>query len=191
MNVIASLSRKRLPLLGTLALALGFSAGFGPAAAAQARFGVVDMQRVILSVEEGKKARKSLEDEIKSKEQLLIAQKQDLDKMNEEWKKQAALLSEQARMDKQKDFQEKFLKLRQAEMEFQEEIKKKEQTETQKIAIKVAEMVDTLAKGEKLEAVFETNTAGLLFLANPVDLTERVIKLYDEKKPAAAAPAKK
>jgi outer membrane protein len=105
--------------------------------------------------------------------------------MNEDWKKQAALLSEQARMDKQKEFQEKFLKLRQAEMDFQEEIKRKEQQETQKIAMKVAEMVDSLAKGEKLEAVFETNTAGLLYLANPVDLTDKVIKMYDEKKPAA------
>lgn len=183
-----ALSRNVLVKSSILAgfMALPGLTSYSVAIAAEApRFGVVDMQRVILSVDEGKKARQTLEAEIKGKETELLNQKKELDQMNEDWKKQAALLSEQARMDKQKEFQEKFLKLRQAEMDFQEEIKRKEQQETQKIAFKVAEMVDSLAKGEKLEAVFETNTAGLLYLANPVDLTDKVIKMYDDKKPAA------
>jgi outer membrane protein len=106
--------------------------------------------------------------------------------MNEEWKKNAALLSEEARMSKQKEFQEKFLALRNSEMEFQSEIKRKEQQATQKIAIKVARMVETIAKEKKLRAVFETNTAGLLYLENPTDLTQDVIKEY-EKAPKTAA----
>src|SRR5690606_13065880 len=94
-----------------------------PAMAAEApRFGVVDMQQVILSVEEGKQARASLENEIKAKEAELQKQKEELDKMNKEWKDQAALLSEDARMKKQQEFQEKFLALRNAEMEFQANI---------------------------------------------------------------------
>lgn len=152
------------------------------------KYGVVDMQQVILTVEEGKAARSQLETEIKAKEADLSKQKQELDKMNKEWKDQAALLSEDARMKKQQEFQEKFLALRNAEMEFQANIKRKEQKATQQIATKVAQVVDQIARSKKLVAVFETNSAGLLYLEAPVDLTQEVITEY-AKKPAVEKSA--
>ncbi len=174
-----------------LACAVGFLSGVfltkevfaGPAdakdaAKGQVKYGVVDMQAVILAVEEGKQARSKLETEIKDKEKDLTKQKEALDKMHEEWQKQAPILSEEARFKKQQEFQEKFVSLRNEEMTFQAEIKRKEQQATQKIAVKVAGLVDKMAKEKKLEAVFESNSAGLLFLENPSDLTQEVIANY-------------
>lgn len=155
--------------------------------AADPRFGVVDMQQVILTVEEGKAARSALEGEIKGKETELLKRKEELDKMNKEWKEQAALLSEDARMKKQQEFQEKFLSLRNDEMEFQAGIKRKEQKATQQIAVKVAGVVDAIAKAKKLAGVFETNSAGLLYLENPMDLTQEVITEYGKRPPEKVA----
>ena len=145
------------------------------------RFGVVDMQQVILTVEEGKRARAQLEAEIKAKETEFTKQKEELDKLNNEWKSQSAVLSEDARMKRQQEFQEKFLGLRNAEMEFQGTIKRKEQKATQQIAVKVAGIVDQIAKAKKLAAVFETNSAGLLYLDAPVDLTQEVVTTYGKR----------
>ena len=150
-------------------------------------YGVVDMQKIILSVEEGKTARKQLETEIQAKEKELGKQKQELDEMNKAWQQQAAVLSEEARMNKQKEFQEKFLALRQAEMDFQNQIKQKEQKATQQIAIKVAGIVEKIARDKNLEAVYETNTSGLLYLKNPLDLTPDIIASYNSA-PSPAAP---
>lgn len=176
--------------LGTLALAALVLTPRALADAPTGKFGVVDMQQVILSVEEGKQARAALETEIKAKETELQKSKEELDKMNKEWKNQAALLSEDARMKKQQEFQEKFLALRNAEMEFQANIKRKEQKATQTIAVKVAQVVDQIAKSKKLTAVFETNSAGLLYLESPVDLTQDVITEYS-KRPIAKVDDKK
>src|SRR5690606_3549673 len=96
-------------------------------------------------------------------------------------KSQAALLSESARLKKQQDFQERFLALRNAELTFQQEIKRKEQKATQSIAVNVARIVDNIARSKDFEAVFETNTAGLLFLKDPIDLTNDVIGEYEKK----------
>jgi outer membrane protein len=174
-----------ISLLGAACL----SAGVARAQAPAGKFGVVDMQQVILSVEEGKTARATLEAEIKAKEAELQKSKEELDKMNKEWKDQAALLSEDARLKKQQEFQEKFLALRNAEMEFQANIKRKEQKATQEIAMKVAGIVDQIARSKKLAGVFETNSAGLLYLDSPVDLTQDVITDYSKK--AAEKPAEK
>ncbi len=168
-------------------LALTFFTAAASSANAQAKYAVVDMQNVILNVEEGKSARASLEKEIKDKQKDLGKRKEELDKMNEEWTKQAPLLNEQARMGKQKEFQEKFMSLRNDEMAFQEEIKKKEGQATQKIAIAVTKIVNDLAKSKGFDMVFETSSAGLVYLKDPVDLTKDVIKEFEaqSKKPQA------
>lgn len=147
-----------------------------------AKYGVVNMQKIIVSVQEGKSARTALEKEIKEKEKTLMEQKAELDKMNEEWKSQAALLSDDAKMKKQQEFQQKVMNLRNEEMKFQGEIKQKENEATQKIAIKVSQLVNDMAKDKKLEAIFEVNSSGLLYLQDPIDLTDEVIKAYDGKK---------
>ncbi|NRA66482.1 MAG: OmpH family outer membrane protein [Pseudobacteriovorax sp.] len=139
------------------------------------------MQAVILNVDEGKQARADLEKEIKGKEAELMKKKAELDKLNKNWKDQAALLSEEARLKKQQEFQQKFMALRNDEMKFQSEIKRKEQMATQKIAVSVSKMVNDLAKARGYEMVFETNSAGLLYLKDPVDLTKEVIAAFDKK----------
>jgi len=154
------------------------------------KHGVIDMQAVILNVDEGKKARADLEKEIKAKENEFQKEKEELDKLNQEWKSQAALLSEAARLKKQQDFQERFLGLRNAELNFQSEIKRKEQKATQGIAVNVARLVDTMAKARDLEAVFETNSAGLLYLKDPVDLTKDVVAEYEKQFGGKAKVAK-
>ena len=164
-----------------LASAVTFGAAQIAIAVEAPKFGVVDMQSVILTVEEGKAARSDLEKQIKEKEKELQKQKEELDKMNDAWKNQASILSEEARMGKQKEFQEKFMALRNSEMEFQSEIKRKEQKATQAIAVKVAALVEKMSKEKKLTAVFETNSAGLLYLENPVDMTKEVIENYGKE----------
>src|SRR5690606_9665005 len=129
--------------------------------------------------------------EIKKKEEEFLKEKQELDKMNSEWKSQAALLSESARMQKQQEFQEKFMGLRNAELTFQAEIKRKEQKATQKIAIQVQKLVDDMAKKQNLDVVFELNTSGLLFLKDPLDITKDVIAEYQKQGSKTGKVAKK
>ena len=150
------------------------------ASASRLKTGIVNMQKIILQVEEGKAAKLQLQKEIKEKEVEFKKQKAELDELNASWKRQAALLSEEARMKKQADFQQKFMKLRNEEMQFQSIIKQKEVAATQKIAMNVAAIVDKLAKKKNLDVVFETNSSGLMYAKDPVDLTNDVIASYDK-----------
>lgn len=165
--------------------------GLASTAAFAEKYAVVDMQSVILNVEEGKSARSSLEKEIKDKQKELGKKKEELDKMNEEWTKQAPLLNEQARMSKQKEFQEKFMALRNDEMAFQDDIKRKEQQATQKIAVAVTKLVNDIAKAKGIDMVFETSSAGLIYLKDPADLTKEVIAAFEAQNKKTKTEAKK
>jgi outer membrane protein len=167
--------------IGKLLIAAGAMTTM-PAVSMAAKYGIIDMQAVILNVDEGKQARADLEKKIKAKESEFVKRREELDKMNKDFQGQSALLSEEARLNKQKEFQEKFLALRNDEMAFRDSVKQDEQKATQGIAAKVEGMVKKLAAEKGLEVVFEINNAGLLYLAQPVDLTKDVISAYGKKK---------
>ena len=81
---------------------------FGKTTGKKALYGIVNMQKVILAVEEGQQARKKLEQEFKKKQEGLVQQKKVLDQLNQQWTGQSSLLSDKAKAEKQKEFQEKF-----------------------------------------------------------------------------------
>ncbi|MBQ49536.1 MAG: hypothetical protein CMP10_19305 [Zetaproteobacteria bacterium] len=163
-----------------LVVFLNATQGVAVAQAKGNKYAVVDMQKVILNVEDGKVARAKLEKEMKAKEKELLTKKSELDKMNKEWQSEAAILSEEARRKKQQDFQQKFMELRNQEMTFQQEIRRKEQMATQKIAMSVGQLVNKMSAKRGYEMVFEANSAGLLYLKDPVDLTKEVIAAYEK-----------
>lgn len=180
----------RSTLIATLALSALVIAPAARAAETRAKYGVIDMQQIILKVDEGKKARTDLEKEIKAKEADLGKKKAELDKMNEDFSKQQGLMSPEAKMKKQQEFQEKAMKLMSEEREFQSQIKAKEQRATQKIAVKIAALAEKLAKEMDLDAVFETQNSGLVYLRDPIDLTKKVADAYAKEAPALDKDAK-
>ena len=87
-------------LLGTAALA--------SAARAQAmKFGYVDVQRAIQEVEEGRAARTRLKGEYDQRRAQIDKKSGDLERMQQEYEKQAPVLSDDAKRKKQEDRQSK------------------------------------------------------------------------------------
>jgi outer membrane protein len=161
------------------------------AASSSVKFGIVDMQKVILEVAEGKEAVAQLRKEISAKEKELTRSKDSLEGLGEELKKQSPLLSEDAKARKQRDFQEKLFEFRQAEAAFQNEIKQKEQQATSDIASKASRIVQDLAQTSHLSAVFEASSMALLYVDSPEDLTSKVIARYDLAHKVSVSPLKK
>lgn len=158
---------------------VGLAFLFAQGLLANVKVAVFDMQQIILNVEEGKVERTKLQKEIEGKEAEFLGKKKELDELNKDWKGQATLLSEEARMRKQTEFQEKFMQLRNAEMEFQQSIKEREMEATKKIAMNVTNIVGEFGDKRGFDLVFETNSSGLVYVREPVDITKELIERYN------------
>lgn len=166
-----------------LALTLVFLQGMlmlHSSSAQAAAYGIVDMQRVILQIGEGKQARARLQQDIQEKEQEMRAKKEELDKLKSNFETQQSLLSQDARMRKQKEFEEKVIAFQKFDLQAKAEIKRKEQQVTQQIASKAAKLVEDIAKKRSIDVVFETQSSGLVYVKKPIDLTTQVIEAYDK-----------
>ena len=154
-------------------------------------FGILNMQQVILKTDEGQAQRAILEKEIKTREGDFLKKKQEIDKLNQELQTQAALLSEDARQKKQQELQKKLMDFQREQYEFREDMKNREGQATQAIATKAAAMAQEMAKKEKLKAVFETNSTGIIYIEDPLDLTNEIIAKYNQATAVAPGAEKK
>lgn len=160
-------------------VAVLMSASF--AGASTMKIAVVDMQKAVQSTESGKKAKKDLESEFEKKKKELQARENDLKKMGEDIEKKKSVLSEEALMKRQGEFQEEMMKYREVVGKSQMDLQKKERDLTQPILDKMRRVIEKVAKDKGYDMVLENN-AMVLFAAKGHDLTDDVIKAFEKEK---------
>lgn len=150
---------------------------------AEVLVGLVDIQKIMTTIKEGKNVNKTLEKTFNDKKGVLQKDDEKIKKAMEDYKKQSALLADQARMTKEREIQEMQMKLQQKTMEYQRDIQKMEQDMKKPILDKLRPIIDEVSKSNKVALTFELSAAPIVYAEKKIDLSEEVIKAYDKKHP--------
>ncbi len=145
------------------------------------KIAVVDVQRCILETHQGKKAKKELEDTLSKGEAKLGRKQSDLKKQVDDLRAKAAMLARDELMRRQQDLMRKESELQELYTQLQEEIGQKEALLAEQIYKNVASVVQQVALEERLQVVLVRSQASVLYANPQLDLTNRVIVLYDKK----------
>jgi outer membrane protein len=164
-----------------VAMIAGLLMAAGLVHAAEAKIGVVDMQKAIQSTAAGKKAKAELEGEFNKKKKELEKKEADLKKMGEDLERKKSVLSEEVLSKKQAEFQEEMMKYRDTVGKSQLEIQKKERDLTAPILDKMKKAIEKVAKEKGYSMVLE-NSQMVLFSTADSDLTDEVVKSYEKEK---------
>ena len=183
--------RRTVPLL--LSLVVAFSA----TARADLKVGYVDLQRALQEVSEGQQAKARLKAEIDKKKTDFEAEQRKLRDDGMVLDRQASAMSEEVRVQKMKELQARLMQISEKGQKLQLEFVEKERVELKKIFDKMDPIVAGIAKREGLAMVFEKTDSGLVFAEATLDVTNELVRTYNEKypvkggaaKPAAPAPA--
>ena len=146
------------------------------------KIGTVDLQKALQESKKGKNAKSTLEKEFEAKKKKIDAEQVSIRKMSEEFQKKSLVMSEKARSEKGMEIQQKMGAWQELVQRSQQEIQGREAELTHPILDGLRGMISDLAKKKSLEVVFEANS-GLLYVADREDLTQELIKMYDEKNP--------
>jgi outer membrane protein len=145
--------------------------------------GLVDIQKIITTIKEGKNVQKSLEKTFNDKKAILQKDEAKIKKAQEDFKKQSMVLADAARQTKERELQESMMKLQNKTMEYQREIQKLEQEQKKPILEKLRPIIDEVSKAAAVDMTFELSAAPIVYAQNKKDLTDDVIKAYDKKHP--------
>ncbi|HEX9508465.1 MAG TPA: OmpH family outer membrane protein [Myxococcales bacterium] len=161
--------------------ALAVSILFSPLARAELKLGYVDLQRALGEVEEGRAAKARLQSMIESKEKEITKEQEGLRKEKEVLDKQASAMSEEARQQKNNDLQKKVMELAQKWEKARQDMGAKERTELQAIFAKLEPIIATIAQREGMTMVFEKSGAGLVFAPPHLDMTNELVRMYNDQ----------
>jgi outer membrane protein len=167
----------------------------GPAPSAQtgaaSRVGFVDIQRVLARSAAGVAAREQLEKEKATMQKQVDAQRVELEKLRDELEKKGQLLSADAKREKQELLERKVRDARRLVDDLQGTLQKKEEAMLGKVLQDVSGLIQKLGKEKGYSMVLERQRSSVLFASAEADLTEDVIRAYDDETKKASAPSPK
>ena len=154
---------------------------FTTSAFSSVKVGIINVQKVLASIAEGKSVNSTLEKSFKSKENLIKTEEKEIRELQEKFKKQDAVLSAAAKAKKGAEIQQKYQAIRAKMMQFEKEIRKQEAELKKPIFEKLRPVIEAVSKAEKVSVTFEGAQSSLLYVENRVDMTDKFIKAYDKK----------
>jgi len=143
------------------------------------KIGYVDVQRAVQEVEEGKAARSRLQSELQQKRADLEKKRADLEKMRADYDKQAPVLSDDAKRQRQEQLQKAFVDAQTSASQMQEELSGKEAEAMQSISKRLLQVVAEVSDRESF--TFVLDKAALLYAPAASDVTNEVVRRYNER----------
>ena len=147
---------------------------------ASAKIAVVDVQRVIVEVKQGKKAMNKLKAEatkkeksLKAKSAALVQEQKDIENMA----KNPAADREKARA-KYQEFMKAYQAFQVETQKMRQELAEKEQKEAKKIYEKIQVVISKIVKKEGFDVVLNSNA--VVYVPSSSDITNQVIREYDK-----------
>lgn len=197
-------SRYRWAVVAALLLLPGATvwAQGGAAAAASTKYAVINVKQAIVTTAEGKQASAQLQSQFAPRQGELEGLQKQINDVSNRLNTGARTLSadEQARLQRQGDLLSHEFQRKQDDLN--EEVTAAQSDIVDTIGRKMLDVLDRYAKENGFALILDSSAQGspVVYSANDLDVTEAIVRLYDQaypvkeattetKKPAGAAPA--
>ena len=168
----------------------------GQASPSALRVGIVDLDRALKESTSGKQALGTLKQfrdkvvkEINDKKRLKDTRETTLRDLQTELTSQSMVLSDAAKRDKDETYRRQVRDLRKFIddsnrfiEESERELREREAELTSRLLRDLLEIVRAVGREESFTIIFERNDRVLLYVADAIDLTEKIIKRFDTAK---------
>lgn len=175
--------RQRAVMIAVVIAAAGgvwTAAAQAPAPPPAQKIGFIDVQRVLARSQAGVAAREQLEREKAAMQKEMDGRRVDMEKLREELEKKGPLMTAEVRREKQELFEKKRRDAARMADDFQKDLEKKESGLLQKVLADLSTVIDRVGKSKGYWLVVERSRGGVLYAANEADLTDEVIRVYDQ-----------
>ncbi len=143
---------------------------------------IIDMQRCLKESKQGQKIFEALKNKKETLQRKLDKKQKALLELRKELEKQSMMLSMDAQEDKKKDIERKARELEYFFKDLNEEMMRAQEKEKKKIFNELKDIIEKIGSEEKYALIMERRAGGVLYFDESKEITEQVIKAYDELK---------
>jgi outer membrane protein len=186
------------PVLGIAQTPAQAPAAQASAVIAPARIAWMSLEQVVLTCDEGKNMVSEIQKFIEEKNAELDAMRKESDNLRNQLNVQGPKLTDEARAELEDQVDTTETKLQRFQQDTQKEIDNRRTRMTSYIGRRMQPIIEKVAKAKSLSAVFFYNTSRDAWVDPSLDITQEIIKVYNQtyaagapKAPATPAPATK
>ena len=162
-----------------------FLAAASVQAADTLKIGYVDAQKVLDGTKAGKKAKADLEEFVKSRQKIIDLDESEIKQLQDDLTRQAAVLSPDARKEKEEALQRKMMEYQKRGGELNKEVQDKRKEVLDNFNKDLEGIVKKVAERDGYTYVIDRNSEGgvLLYAKDSLDLTGDVVKEFEKAFP--------
>ena len=156
-------------------------AGSQPAGRSVVAIGVVEPQRVLSETDAGKKAMESLSAFAKTRQGLVESEEKELRRMEEDFMKQASVLSANAKKEREEQFRRRMTEYQQKANQMNREVQEKQRETMEVFRAKIEKVVARVAQQMGLAMVVEKGKGSpTVYHDASLDITAKVIDEFNK-----------
>lgn len=145
------------------------------------KIGWVDMQKALNQCEAGQEAKNAITNEVDKMQKTFGAKQKELEKLKEDLDKRGLVMNENIRKEKEKDYQTKLRDVQRLQRDFEEDLRRKDREFTERVLRELERIVKKLGEDGKYTVILEKNQPAIIYISNPLDMTDEVIKIANQK----------
>ncbi|GAB4490132.1 MAG: OmpH family outer membrane protein [Thermodesulfovibrionales bacterium] len=173
--------KKLLVLLAAVFIMLPWSAFAAQPAEQQLKIGVVDIQKVLAESKTVQGYRDKLGKDIESRQKTFADKQKAAAQIEERLSKGRSTMSEKDQRALQDSLSDARKELQRLKEDLELEVKKLDRDLTQKMMKEVSDIITQIFDKEGYTIILEKNAAGVLKERSSIDITDKVMKIYDKK----------
>lgn len=168
-----------LTLLATVVVGLALPA---TTASAQDGAGVayVDIQRAIREVDDGQRAMRQLTEQLEERQRVLDSTETELRELTSQLESEIEGMDEATRAQRLQEYQQRIMEYQQQYQTNQRALLEMEAEATAEIVQRMVAIVATIAEERGISMVFEKQRSAVVWAATSLDLTDELIRRYEE-----------
>ena len=152
-----------------------------PAQPGSIRIGVIDLQKVLVETEAGKKARESLTTFMKNRQAVIEVEEKELKRMEDDLIKQASVLSANAKKDREDVLRRRVVEFQQRATDMNREVQEKQKEVLESFREQAERVVAKVAQQLGLTIVMEKGRGGAtVYSDDALDISARVIEEFNK-----------
>ena len=162
-----------------------------PAAGPGVKIGIINIQVAMVRTQEGRKASEELQGRFTPRQAELQKLQDEVRGLDDQLRTQERTLSDDARAQIMRDIETKRKQGTRLQQDLQEDYEDAQSNVINQLGEKMQRVIDRYARENSLNLIFNVSPGGPIIFATPtVDITDDIIKLYDQTYPVQAAQQK-
>lgn len=145
------------------------------------KIGVLNLQKILKESTAGKLANKELIQKGAVLKKKIEKEKQELEKMEKNIKKQTPVLSAEKIKKQKQEFNDRFVAFRKMQADYAKELNDLDTKIFRRMQKEVFNIAREIGKKEGYLMILERNNSGVIYLTNNMDITDQVIIKYNKK----------